>query len=378
MRHDPEAYGGRWWPALRAEWRDRRAGEKARANARRGFLLPPRGEGKVVWLKAGASRASVLLASELLGALREKRLDIRLALTFELDHRDIIEPRLRGLRKVGLGYGPNDRPRSVRRVLDRMQPFGLILVDTVPHPNLPRAAAARGVHVVAFNTPPGDFGVEAAYPVDAAQAAAWREAGRAAHVAPAADPLSLFVEAQADTTLRSLLAAGRENLRLWWWQSDAQARRDFIRRWRASPLAAEGVLFVSGAKLRPEEVEQRISAWDRRPLAPGAVVLLDDARWTAAVASAMDAGHLAAADRRDTWQALAGSSPLSVGPGHPLAGEALPVLASADEVLREWMQLRDAPNEARRRGDAAHRRFWEERRRAQQVGAEFAQRVFDW
>ncbi len=378
MSTDKSSYGSRWWPALRADWHDWREKDHARLNARHGYLLPPKGEGKVVWIKAGASRKSVLLACELLGALREKRLDIRLALTFEQDYRDIIEPRLRGLRKVGLGYGPNDRPKTVARVLGRLQPFGLILVDTLAHPNLPRAAAASGTHVIAFNTAPGEFDVEAAYPESASAAEAWQQSGRASHLAAAADPLSLFVEAQADTTLRSLLAAGKEALRVWWWQGPASAQSDFIRQWRSSTLAGEGVLFVSGEGPFEVQADLAISDWDRRPLSPGAVIALDDPRWTAAVASAMDAGHLAAAGRRDTWQALAGSSPLSVAPGHPLAGEALPVLAGPEEVLKAWHSLRSAPDETRRRGDAAHRRFWQERRRAQQVIDEFLQRVFDW
>lgn len=378
---DTEGYGGGWWSALRADLRDRRRGERAKANARRGFLLPPRGEGKVVWFKAGASADSVLLACELLGAVRDRRIDVRLALTFERDYAEIIEPRVRGLRKIGLGYGPGDRPAAVRRVMQRLAPFGLLLVDTQPHPRLLRAATAAGTHLVAFNTPPGTVAVEAAYPCDERQARLWQSSALATHVAEPADPLALFAEAQADTTLRSLAEAGQESLKLWWWHGPAAGLADFVRHWRSSPLAAAGVLFVSSEERdAPAAADVSVSAWDRSPLPPGRVVAVDDARWYAAVASAVDAGHLETATRRTVWQALAGNSAFSIGPGQTdgAGSDSTPVLTDTDAVLREWLELGAAPVEARRRGDAARRRFWGERRRAQRVMDELLQRVFDW
>ncbi|APZ42655.1 glycosyltransferase N-terminal domain-containing protein [Acidihalobacter ferrooxydans] len=378
MGRDPQGYGSGWWAALSADRRDRRAGAAARANARRGYLLAPKGEGKVIWFKAGGTAESVLLACELLGALREKRLDVRLALTFERDDADIIEPRVRGLRKIGLGYGPGDRPAAVARVMERLSPFGLILVDTAPRPNLLKAASAAGTHVVAFNTAPGAVAVEAAYPVDAAQASAWIDAGLADAVAEPVDPLALFVEAQADTTLHSLVAAGQDDLKLWWWHGPDTERADFVRRWRASTLAADSVLFVSGDAFNVAVADLRISAWDRSALPPGRVVALDDSRWTAAVASAVDAGYLGTPQRRVYWQALAGNSAFCVAPTHPLADAPLPVAADADAVLRDWSMLREAPAAARQRGDAGRRRFWDERRHAKQVMDEFLQRAFDW
>ncbi len=378
---EPEGYDSRWWPALRADLRDRRHGERARANARRGYLLPPRGEGKLIWFKAGAAPESVLLACELLGALRERRIDVRLALTFEHDYADIIEPRVRGLRKIGLGYGPGDRPAAVRRVMQRLSPFGLILVDTQPHPHLLRAAAQAGTRLVAFNTPPGEVEVEAAYPSDDLQAQAWRDASMARHIADPADPLALFVEAQADTTLRSLAAAGQDALKLWWWHGPGASLEAFVGRWRASPLAADGVLFVSSDDSPAwAGADLNISRWQRGPLPAGQVVAVDDPRWVAAIASAIDAGHLETATRRTAWQALAGNSAISFGALRPVAvaDVGLPMLTDAEAVLHEWQVLHADPVEARRRGDAGRRRFWEERRRAQKVMDEFLQRAFDW
>lgn len=378
----PGDYGAAWWPVWRANWRDRRSGLRASALARKGYLRPPQGEGKVVWIKAGRSRDSVRLACELLGALRERRLDIRIALTFEHDYADIIEPRVKGLRKIGLGYGPSDRPVAVRRVMSRLNPLGLILVDTVPHANLLRAAQAAGSHVIAFNTAPAPVALEAAYPRDAAQAEAWRTGGRSVALAEAADPLALFAEAQVDTTLRSLAGAGREGLNLWWWHDDAGATiADAIARWRDAALAQTGMLFVSG-HVEPGVASEALSirAWDRAPLPAGQVVVVDDPRWYAAVASAAAGGYLDTHERATLWQALAGGCALLTGGATRALCPALPLAAAetTDAVWQDWATLQDEPANARRRGDAGRRFFWEERRRVQGAIDDFLTRVFNW
>ncbi|OBS10866.1 glycosyltransferase N-terminal domain-containing protein [Acidihalobacter prosperus] len=382
---DAQGYGGAWWPVLRANWRDRRAGRQAAAAARLGYLRPPRGEGRVVWIKAGGSPESVHLACELLGALRERRLDIRLALTFEHDYPEIIEPRVRGLRKIGLGYGPSDRPAAVRRVMTRLKPFGLVLVDTQPHPNLLRAACAAGTHVIAFNTGPAPLAVEAAYPNDADQANAWRADDHATPLAEPADPMALFVEAQADTTLRSLAAAGHDGLHLWWWHDDSgKTHADAIAHWRQSGFVDDGILFVSGQPDAParRQADLTIGDWDRSPLPPGRVVWVDDSRWFAAVASAATAGYLDTQVRATLWQALAGGCALALGAATRRMRPTLPFLDDApsrpDDVWADWRTLKTETLAARRRGDLGRRYFWDERRRVQGVMDDFLQRVFDW
>lgn len=377
------SYGSRRLAVWRANLRDRLAGAHARANARMGYLRPPLGQGRVLWIKAGGSRESVLLAAELLGAIRGKRLDLRLALTFEEDYADIIEPRVRGMRKIGLGYGPCDLPRVARRTLRRLDPMGLLVVGAPPPERLLQAAARAGTHLVAVDCPPADTPVEAAYPADAAQAGAWAARGTAAHVAPAADLLSLLVEAQVDTTLRSLVCGPRE-LHLWWWQGPASGLQAFVAAWRRSALA-EGVLFVSPpgpATLAPAPGLMPISAWRREPLAPGTVVLVDDPRWRPAVASAAAGAHLEASDRRGLWEALAGGCALTGSADlvatHPRLEAAVSVCADPAQVLAAWEEDRDSPLAARRRGDACRRLLWEERRRAQTVLEALLQRVFDW
>lgn len=384
MSCNPKSYGAAWSSVFLQTWRDRLRGEHARANARLGYLRPPDGEGRLVWIKAGGTRDSVRLGVELMGAIRQKRHDLRLVLTFEEDYADILEPRVAGMRKIGLGFGPCDRPAAVRRTWQRFEPFGVILVDSAFPEHLARRADAAGAHLLAFNTAPGQAPVEAAYPVDVAQAAAWEAAGTAGYVAAPADPHSLFVEAQVDTTLRSLVTGGEER-ELWWWQGPPAEAGDFIRHWRESALADNGVLFVSAdGQAAPADAgaDLQISEWQRQPLAAGSVVWLDDMRWTGAVASAIHAGHLAQAEQTTLWSALAGGSAISIRPGlsslHAALAKALQQCEDTKAVLALWAGYREAPAEGRRQGDACRRLFWEERRTLQKTIDEFLQRIFDW
>jgi len=383
VAYNPKSYTVSRLAVFTQGWRDRLKGEHARANARLGFLRPPAGESRLVWIKAGGTRDSVRLGVELLGAIRQKRHDLRLVLTFEEDYADILEPRVAGMQKIGLGFGPCDRRRVVRRTWERLSPFGVILVDTAFPENLAHLAHTAGAHLVAFNTAPGRVPVEAAYPVDLTQQAAWAEAGTAAHLAEPADPHSLFVEAQVDTTLRTLVTGGEER-ELWWWQGSGSDAVDFIARWRASALSDNGILFASadGDPLDDGGADLAISRWGREPLAPGRVVRVDDTRWFGAIASAVNAGHLAQAAQTTLWSALAGGSAISIRPGlctlHEALAKNLRQCEDNEAVLALWAGYREAPTEGRRQGDVCRRLFWDERRKLQKTIDEFLQRVFDW
>ena len=395
-RAPADDYGDRYPRLWAAGLGDRLRGAHARANARWGYLHAPQGRGRLIWVKAGASRASVRLGAELLGAMHERRRDVRLVLTFEAEHPDVIERHLVGLRRVGVGYGPCDAPHGARRALARLDPYALVLVDAPPRHNLPAMAQQRGLHVAAYNTPvPLETGrIEACYPVSEEDAARWRALGTAQYVAPAADAQCLFTEAQADTTLRSL-AGGPRALDLWWVHGAAGAfTAELCRRWSRSPLATAGVLFISqeSPATHPDDLDLPpsisaldISGWRRTPLAPATWVRVDDPRWLPALSAACTAAHLERADRPVLWQALAGGSPLSVARSMynrftelRELQDSLQVLESPEAVLRGWEHCLAAPSEARRRGDAGRRLFWEQRRRAGAVLGEFLQRVFDW
>lgn len=374
---------GLWYHGLR----DRLRGDHARANARWGYLRPPQGRGKLVWVKAGATRSSVRVAVELLRAIRERRLDVRLVLTFERDYPDLLEERVEGLRKTGLGYGPSDAPRAVRRTFERMQPFALICVDHGAGPNTLREAQRRGVHTVAYLTEPGSETVEAAYPLDRDQARRWERTERAGHVAPAADPLAQLVESQVEPTFRALVRGEAEPALAWAHVDDERMLGALREAWRASASGKESILFASSDRpavltsVPQDATVRRLSEWDRQPIAAGTLVIVDEPRWSPALAVSSDAIYIAGSDRFMRWQALAGGMPVcfSKADYRPSeAPEALPADVSPAEFLALWSAYLADPMRARRLGDAGRRRFWEERRRSADVVEDLLQRVYDW
>lgn len=371
-------YGDRWLPVWRAVWRDYRRGAGARARARLGLLSPPSGRGRVIWVRAGGSAADLRLGIELLGAVRDRRQDVRIVLTFEEDHPQVFERHMQPFRKVGVGFGPCDRPRVVKRVLQRFRPHGIILAGgTLPRHLL----AAADAPVVAVNTAPPARAparpLELNWPEDPGIAGQWpAEAVRES--LEAADPQARFVEAQADVVLRALVGGRVE--RLWWWHGTQAQWPAWRAAWEASGLPASDILLAScrdagGAELPGADLA--VSAWERDALAPGTIVHLDDPRWFAAAASAAHAVHLAAPDRHALWQGLAGGAAVSLGES-PAAELPCPVLSGPEAVLAAWRGLRDDPAARRREGDAARRRFWEERRRVDANFSALLARVWDW
>lgn len=367
------------WSAVGRDWR---RGDRARALARLGFLSPPEDRGRLIWIRAGADPESLRLGIELLGFVRHKRQDVRLVLTFERDCPELFEQHMQPFRKVGVGYGPCDRPRVVRRVLDRFQPAGIILAGGVTPPNLLEATQAP---VIAVNAAPparpAARGLELAWPRDPEESRCWSEnagEGGAARWLEPADPMARFVEAQADVVLRSLV--GGEVRRLWWWHGTAAGWPDWRAAWEASGFGEEDILLASleedpGHPLPGRSL--RVSEWDRNALAPGNVVQLDDPRWFAAAASATQAVHLDAPGSRVLWQALAGGTAVSLGREGTLE---LPVEVHADPqaVLARWTALRDDAAVRRQLGDAARRRFWDERRRVDDHFETLLAEVWDW
>jgi hypothetical protein len=375
--------------------RDRLRGEHARANARWGYLRPPPGRGKLVWVRTGADAGSVRLGAELLGAIRQHRLDLRLILSFEEAHPQIIAPRLEGMPKVAVGYGPADAPAAVRRALERLAPVGLIYAGAPARPNLLRAANRAGLRLVAYNAPwSGERGIEASYPRAEAEALAWREAQGARYVAPPANALALLSLAQVEPTLRSLAAGGRELTLHWVHGLPSGQAVTFLRAWRDSPLGRAGALLVSsesGAEAGAYDAAAkgegmavlRLSDWARTPVAPGSVLLIDEEHWLPAVAASCEAAHVCTAGGALRWQVLASGAALTVSPelhheAAEFAGLPLPVAARPMDVIAHWSAFAGAPIEARHIGDACRRRFWEERRRAGDMLQELLQRVFDW
>ncbi len=372
MNADP-GYGSSFWPVWRAVLRDYRRGEGHRARARLGFLSPPEGRGRVVWIKAGAGPDSLRLGVELLGAVRDRRRDVRVVLTFEQDDPELLPRLLQPWPKIGIGYGPCDRPRVVTRVLGRFQPCGIILAESKPPENLLRRTLAPVAVVGAAPATP----VAAAWPISTAGEDGWERSAQAEQLLPAADPQARFAEAQADVVLRSLAGAGER--RLWWWHGTAAQWPAWLAAWKASPASGEDILMVSlTAGASPSEATLKVSGWDRRALPGGTVLHVDDARWHAAAASAAHGVHLAHPGRDVLWQALAAGSAVSLGAAADSGGLPVPILAEPAAVAAHWQELRGSEALRRTQGDAARRRFWEERRQVDENLAALMDRVWMW
>ena len=374
--HTDPGYGDSFWRIWHAILRDRLQGSPGRANARLGFLSPPTGSGRLVWIKSAGTRTSVLMGAELLRAIREKRLDVRLALTFEAEHRRLIATRVNGLRKVGVGYGPSARPAALRRVLRRFDPLGVVLVGPA-HVNAWRQFAGHKLMAVDC-WPQADLANRtdiAALPTCRAQAVAWE--GRTHHLLPNAALVSLLVEAQVDPNFKTLVGGGR-TLDIWWLhatEADAYAAA-----WRTSALARDGVLFVSGARVADSLT---LSTWQRTAIPAGSIVTVDEPHWLPAIAASASAIHLAAPSPLEFWQALAGGNVVSYDvddidmfvnePDYPP-----PCRLTGNRLMAAWQVYRDEPLRARREADSLRRLFWAERRRAQAAAAALLQDIYAW
>jgi len=351
-------YGERFWPVWRSIVRDYRTGEGARARARQGFLTPPEGRGRVVWIKAGSTQESLRLAVELVGAVRERRKDVRIVMTFEQEHPKLLRAWMQPWHKVGIGYGPCDRPAVVRRVLRRFQPCGIVLAESAPPAHL---LSRVEVPVAALGTQPSATPVRVAWPIDRNAHRDWESSGQATDLLIPADPQARFVEAQADVVLRAL--ASGDGRRLWWWHGDAEQWPAWRAAWQNAEFAHTDILLASlesGAALPQSSLVA--SRWDRRTLPGGTILHLDEPRWFAAAASAAHAIHLAAPGRIALWQSLAAGAAVTLDTTERILEPSLHAFRKETDVIAYWRNLRE--NEQRRRvlGDSARRRFWQERR----------------
>ena len=388
-------YGSAFWRLWWHDVRDRISGNAARANARWGFLTPPSGSGKLIWVKVNAHPENIILAVEVLRAIREHRLDVRLALTFEDDYPALLREPLQGLKKIGLGYGPSDTPAAVRRVLRAFAPLGVVTVGTQPLTHLFSALAASNTRTVVINSqaPSAPTPVEAVYPLNQAQHQDWERSGCARYLSRSANFFTQMTQAQVDPNFKSYIGGAR-TLDLWWvHRLGCHAMVDVASLWMNSPLAAQGVLFVSGDECATvKEIFRNggsallmISQWQRNALIPGTVVVVDDQRWLPAIAASCTAAHFSMANDREFWQALAGGSPVSVSTErlaqaylndtHQLS---FAVCAEAAQLFPLWQHYLTDPISARKYGDSLRRVFWTERRRADEISRELLQRIYDW
>jgi hypothetical protein len=371
-------YSSEWLAVWRAVVQDYLRGEGHRARARLGFLSPPEDRGRVIWVRSGATPESLRLGIDLVGTIRERRKDVRIVFTFEREDRDVLEAEMKAWPKVGIGYGPSDRPRVVSRVLQRFQPCGVVLADCEPPAELLRQIKAPVVAIGGRqDLGRGDGrGITLAWPLNAMQARIWEARENIEALAPA-DPEARFAEAQADVVLRSLV--GEKAGRIWRWHGSPDDWVEFKKVWSAAEDFHGDILMVSTTGSRPPAaVDLRVSDWDRRPLSPGTIMHINDVRWFAASATAAAGVHLQEYGRRVLWQAMAAGSALSLGQDRAGDDWPVPVLAQPPAVFGYWRSLRKDEASRRRQGDAARRRFWEERRRVDANSARLLAVVWEW
>lgn len=363
------AYEGRRFAGFAADVRDRLGGNGARANARLGFLRRSPGRGRSVWIKCDAREVSGRLGAEIAHAVRERRADLPIVVTFEREHPAVLA-RLGNIPNLGYGYGPADRKAAMRRVLERLRPAIVIALGDALRDRLAAGLRDGGLAccVVHGRPPPGPADC-LGFPHTASELEAWR--GRAHRHAPL---LSLLVTAQVEPVFQGLAGA---HARALFWVADAPpaAAARIAQTWRASPGAARDILFLGA----PAPGASRLSAWDkaRRPLAPGSVVWVDEERFWPALAASCTAIHLTAPSEPLLWAALGGGRVVSADrvAGLDLAGQAPVAEVAAGGLVPYWEGLLENPGTARRAADDLRRYFWQERRCAAQAAESLVERA---
>lgn len=362
-------YGGGFWRKFLIDVYDRTHGAAGRANARLGFLAPLKGRGKVIWIKTDADRTAFWLAVELTRAIRERRQDARIIVTFEHEYPEFLVS-LEGLPKVAVGFGPADTKSITARVLATLEPVGVIAIHEALRPCLAKELHNRGIPCVVVHGLP-DAGVGAAgFPGSADEQRAWGVRA----VAPAPF-VSLLVEAQVEPVFQGVAGA---HARALWWISDvplAEVDR-VIHRWHQSALSQTDVLFIGSTK----EDHVRLSAWKRDPFAPGTVIMVDDSRFWPALAVSCAGIHVIRPSEPLLWQVLAGGHPVSTENIEALGLLSRPPLVESanDDIFVHWESLLLNPGEARRLADAVRRFFWNERRQAAAATEMLLSRVYAW
>lgn len=367
---------------IRQDIRDRLSGEKARANARWGWVSPPPGNSKLIWLRAGASRDSVLLAAGLLAAIRQKRLDARLVLTYEQEYPDILAQFLAGVNKMGFGYACANHVKTESTMLARLQPFAIIFCGAAANSGIARALEKRTVpHLIDFQTSnslglPVELGIPRCRDVDSDQCY---------------EAMTLLMQAQVDKQFSVTLNGQTErnlfllNLAI---ETDIEP---FLKQWLDSSLAESARLCLNPLDYSPRAITKLqksvnraglqsmlLSEWDRTPIGDKMICILDEWRWYAATASSSLAIHLEQADDAQFWQSMASASLITGSDVTALPINLALPRVSLSELPKFWVESSQNPFQCRKTGDENRRVFWDYRRQAQQAVDDLLQKVFDW
>lgn len=378
------AYSASLFPVLLQNFRDHLGGQSARAHARMGRVHPPEGGGKLLWIRAGSSFESVKLGAQLVGSIHAKRLDLRIVFTFENEHVEAFKYELDELDRLGIGYGPCDRPSAISRFLDRMNPFAVVLAGNSPGDNLLHILSAReSMHCITVHSHKlSEFQIEAQYPY-------WgQEVANQPGLQRASELLSLLVQNQLEPTLRNVLHGSAADAGYFWLHTSSDEVVTALQQWQAHELSKKYTLVFSVQGQGPFCIEDQdvnvnydvqLSVWNRNPVRPGSIIWLDSWAWVGAVAVSSIGNWLQVPNRWVYWQALAASQPMLTGfkPLTPNSSNDM-VCGRFPEVLGTWKQWQDATVSTRALRDQCRRQYWESRRQSMATLEAILQRVYDW
>ena len=368
-----------FFSVLHENIRDRLSGNQGRANARLGLVKPPAGQSRLIWIRAGATRDSVLLAAGLMAAIRRKRLDVRLVLTYEKEYPDVIVDQLSGMEKIGFGYACANNTSIEMRMLNRLNPFAIIFAGHPAGRGIVQALGKHPVkHLVNFQTTEVPyFKPEASYPT----------CNNTQHEY-ALEAMTLLMQSQVDAQLGALLKGSkqRELFLLVSYEASTEVS-EILSAWQKSLLSDNNILclYVAG---QTDEINRsiknlgltvvKLSEWDRASSIEQQIVLLDEWRWFAATAASASAIHIFDMSPLNFWQSMASGSVITIAPTSELIANIELPQKNTHEILTYWENMTENTFQYRKLADDNRRQFWEYRRQAQEKIDHLLQRVYDW
>ena len=402
--------------------KDHVSGNKAKANARLGLVRPPEGSGKLIWLVADDSYDSVLMAAALLSAIREKRQDVRLVLTYQAEYKDIIVHHMSGAKKIGFGYGCGDSVFAARQMLKRLSPFAIVFAGHQPKKSMLEALEnTPAIHKIAFQfkptVRPGNTGkkvsenndkdgaevYEACYPDTVSNHLLDMTVSK--HTSTPFNVLTRLVQSQVDRQLGALLCGDCFNTLFHVHNPDKKSLSNILSGWKNTPISDGNILVLSFSNRSlhnsPSNSEPSLiinacksivseagyspvllSQWNQSPVVKGSVIIVDEEKWYAAICASSAATHLFSTNAFHFWQAVSSGSIISCDTEYnemavsfnTIVGEA----AHFEDVLQEWVRIENNPVVQRNKSDAIRKLFWAERREAETQTDALLQRVYNW
>lgn len=367
---------GKFLPALLYhDVRDRLQGQPRRARARWGAIERPSSPGKLIWIVSGTERESVRLGAEIARAILARRLDVSVALTFEVEYPELISG-IEENPRSSCGFAPADYAGSMHAVWRRLMPFGVILAGVLPRPNLIRLSEACR-HALLVSPPGFALGrYERIYP-------GHRQIYEGRNVAPASDlEVLMLPTASTDDAKLAGIAAGRTAC-LWHGNSDEAAKRIyalFRGHLPQSILLASGPVASKLARHSRETIT--LSAWAEQPVPPDKLVLVDEPSALANLMPSVIAAHFEQHDRTLMWLALSAGACLSAprieGIDAPSARSEIRLITDENTLVEYWRGF-DADPALRAQGAAASRQAYvEEHTLAQRAVGDLLARVGAW